>query len=141
MNSRKAIILFSVLVALALGLAGCSSSSTPPPPPVISVAFSPQPPTPSRPAQARRSRQSLVTTPVTAGCSGRSPAPDSAARFFPATTASGQATTYTAPNVPPSPNTVTVTAVSVTDNTVRPRPPSLSDHRRRFLLMARMSFI
>ena len=118
MNSRKAIMLFSVLATLALGLTGCSSSSTPPPPPVISVAFSPQPPTSLAPG---------ASTPVTAVVSNDSSnggvqwtltCTGQCGTISPTTTASGQAATYTAPNVPPSPNTVTVTAVSVTDNTV-----------------------
>ena len=119
MNSRKAIMLFSVLATLALGVTGCSSSSNgPPPPPVLSVAFSPQPPTSLAPGASTPVTAVVSNDPNNGGVQWTLTCTGQCGTISPTTTASGQAATYTAPNVPPSPNTVTLTAVSVTNNTV-----------------------
>ncbi len=86
--------------------------------PAIAVTLSAQPPaslvagttTSLTAVVANDSANAGVTWTVTCGsaaCGG----------FTPASTASGTATTYTAPSVPPSPATVTITATSVTDKT------------------------
>ena len=87
--------------------------------PSITVAFSAQPPS-SLAGNATTSITAIVTNDsknagvtwsVTCGSNG------ACGSFSPASTASGTATTYTAPSAPPSPATVTVTATSVTDTT------------------------
>jgi hypothetical protein len=87
-------------------------------PPAISVTFNPQPPT-SLSVSATTSVTAVVTNDsknagvnwtVTCGTS-------SCGSFTPATTASGAATTYTAPATVPSPGTVNIIATSITDTT------------------------
>jgi hypothetical protein len=87
--------------------------------PAISVALNPQPPT-SLAVGATTSLTAVVSNDSknggvtwTVACGGGS----SCGSFNPTTTASGAATTYTAPTTIPNPSTVTVTATSVTDTT------------------------
>jgi hypothetical protein len=86
--------------------------------PVLTVAFNPPAPT-SMNAGASSSLTAVVTNdPKNAGVTWKVTCGSSACgSFSSATTPSGTATTYTAPSAVPSPNTVTVTATSVTDNT------------------------
>ena len=87
--------------------------------PSISVTFSPAPPASLFVAStnsitavvANDSANAGVKWSVTCGSSG------ACGSFSPTSTASGAATTYTAPSAPPSPATVTITATSVTDTT------------------------
>jgi hypothetical protein len=87
--------------------------------PVISVAFSPAPPTSLITSATQLitavvsndSANAGVVWTVTCGSSG------ACGDFNPTATASGVATTYTAPSAVPSKGTVTVTATSVTDAT------------------------
>ena len=87
--------------------------------PAISVAFNPAPPTslpagtttPLTAVVSNDSKNAGVTWTVTCGSSG------ACGSFSPTSTASGTATTYTAPAAIPTGNTVTVTATSVTDPT------------------------
>jgi hypothetical protein len=124
MRTRRAIHLFTLfaLSAVTLGLTACSGggSSTPPTPPpaAISVAFSPTPPT-TLIAATTASLTAIVSNDSsnagvkwTVTCGGTS-----CGSFAPASTASGTASTYTAPSTPPSPATVTVTATSAADAT------------------------
>jgi hypothetical protein len=87
--------------------------------PAISVALNPTPP-PSLPAGTTTPLTAVVTNDtknggvtwtVTCGSSG------ACGSFIPTSTASGTATTYTAPAAIPTGGTVTVTATSVTDTT------------------------
>ena len=120
MRLPKTIHLFAVTAA-AIWLTACGGGSkTPPtPPPVISVALSGTPPT---------SLVAAATTSLTATVSNDSSnagvkwsvscSASACGSFSPTSTASGAATTYTAPTVPPTnPATVTITATSVTDTT------------------------
>jgi hypothetical protein len=118
MKLRQTTALFAI-AALTLGLTSCGGSgSTPPPPAVISVAFSPAAPTSVATSAtasltavvSNDSKNGGVTWTVTCGSS-------SCGSLSPVTTASGAATTYTAPSAIPTSNTVTVTATSVTDTT------------------------
>ncbi|MGA8866901.1 MAG: hypothetical protein WB510_08025 [Candidatus Sulfotelmatobacter sp.] len=121
MKMRQSIFLITALAMIALLVACSSSSSTPPPPPppAISVALSPTPPASLQPG---------AQTPLTANVSNDSSATPQVTwsvtcgsadcgNFSSTTTASGTATTYTAPAAVPTGNTVTVTATSVTDTT------------------------
>ncbi len=118
MTTRQWILLLIGVCAIA-ALVGCGggSSSTPPPPPVISVSFSTAPPS---------SLQVSKTAPVTAAVANDSSnagvdwscTPASACgSFSPTHTASGSATTYTAPASVPTGNTVTIKATSTADST------------------------
>jgi hypothetical protein len=87
--------------------------------PGISVALTPTPPT-SLAVGATTSLTAVVTNDTknggvtwTVSCGGGG----SCGSFNPTSTASGTATTYTAPTTIPNPSTVTVTATSVTDTT------------------------
>jgi hypothetical protein len=101
---------------------GSASASTPPitvatpAPPPITVAFSPAPPS-SLTTGTTASLTAVVTNDsknagVTWTC-----ASSPCGSFSSTTTASGTATTYTAPSAVPTSGTVTVTATSVTDTT------------------------
>jgi hypothetical protein len=87
--------------------------------PPISVQFNPAPPTslpagtttPLTAVVSNDSKNAGVTWTVTCGSSG------ACGSFIPTSTASGTATTYTAPAAIPTGNTVMVTATSVTDTT------------------------
>jgi hypothetical protein len=127
----------SAVAAIAVCLTSCGgSSSTPPPtPPAISVALS-SPPT-TLVASATASLTATVTNDSanagvkwTVSCTG-----SACGSFNPTSTASGVATTYTAPSAVPSPATVTITATSATDATksatatitiTAPAPPAIS---------------
>jgi len=112
--------LLMITLCMAAALVACSSSSPKiSPPPSISVAFSGTPPT-SLQTNATQSLTATVSNDsanagvawsVTCGTSG------ACGSFNPASTASGAATTYTAPSAVPSGNTVAVKATSVTDST------------------------
>ena len=117
-----------MLLCLCAGglLAGCSSGSASSggsgggstPPPSISVSISPAPPSSLQVGAgasltavvANDSSNSGVKWSVTCGTTG------SCGSFSSTSTASGTATTYTAPNSVPSGNSVTVTATSVADS-------------------------
>lgn len=144
MRTRQALPLFA-FAAIAVWLTGCSGGggSTPPPPPaVISVALSGTPPTTLVGNATASFTASVTNDSANAGvkwtvtCTTTAPA--TCGSFSSATTASGAATTYTAPGTPPSPATVTITATSVTDSTksassgpititAAPPPPILAD--------------
>lgn len=123
MKFRQSILLL-VAVSLAAMLAACgggsSHTTTITPPLAISVALSPTPPA-SLQVSATQSLTAVISndtspTPevswsVTCGSSG------ACGSFNPTVTASGTATTYTAPSTVPSGNKVTVTATSMTDKT------------------------
>ena len=127
----------SAVAAIAVCLTSCGgSSSTPPPtPPAISVALS-SPPT-TLVASVTASLTATVTNDSanagvkwTVSCTG-----SACGSFNPTSTASGVATTYTAPSAVPSPATVTITATSATDATksatatitiTAPVPPAIS---------------
>jgi hypothetical protein len=127
----------SAVAAIAVCLTSCGgSSSTPPPtPPAISVALS-SPPT-TLVASVTASLTATVTNDSanagvkwTVSCTG-----SACGSFNPTSTASGVATTYTAPSAVPSPATVTITATSATDATksatatitiTAPAPPAIS---------------
>jgi hypothetical protein len=114
-NSYKC-ILSSALASFALALAGCGGGGSPTPPPSITVAFSPAPPaaltvgatTPLTAVVTNDASNGGVTWSVTCNAS-------SCGTFSPTKTASGAATTYTAPS---GPINVTVTATSVTNTSV-----------------------
>ncbi len=119
-RSALAIITF----AMVAGLVACSSGNSnsggggggnnP-----ISVALSGTPPT-SLPANGTTQFTATVTNDsANAGVSWSASCATSGGcgSFSPTSTASGTATTYTAPAVPPSGGTVTITATSVTDGT------------------------
>jgi hypothetical protein len=120
---RPQIFPLFVMALMTVWLVGCGGggSTPPPPPPVISVSFSAAAPT-SLNTAATASLTAVVSNDSsnagvkwTATCT---PATSSTCgSFSSATTASGAATTYTAPSAVPSPATVTVTATSVTDAT------------------------
>jgi len=106
-------------IIFLISLMGCGGSSSSTPPPSISVAFNPAPPT-SLQVNATASLTAVVsndsanagvTWSVTCGSAG------ACGGFNLTSTASGAATTYTAPAAVPTGNTVTVTATSVTDTT------------------------
>ena len=106
-------------IIFLISLMGCGGSSSSTPPPSISVAFNPAPPT-SLQINATASLTAVVsndsanagvTWSVTCGSAG------ACGGFNLTSTASGAATTYTAPAAVPTGNTVTVTATSVTDTT------------------------
>jgi hypothetical protein len=111
----KSILSFA-LASLALALAGCGGGGSPTPPPSIAVAFSPAPPTalivgattPLTAVVTNDASNGGVTWSVTCNTS-------SCGTFSPTKTASGAATTYTAPS---GPTNVTVTATSVTNTSV-----------------------
>jgi hypothetical protein len=117
-NSLKA-ILISGVAAIAFVAAACGGGGgNGPNPPSISVALSPAPPA-SVTAGATASLTAVVsndssnggvTWSVTCGSS-------SCGTFTPTTTASGTATTYTAPANVPTGGTVNIVASSVTDGT------------------------
>jgi hypothetical protein len=86
------------------------------PTPVISVAFNPQPPA-SLTTGATTSLTAVVTNDSKNGGVTWSCASSPCGSFSSTTTASGTATTYTAPAAVPTGNTVTITATSVTDTT------------------------
>jgi hypothetical protein len=126
MRTRPALPLFA-FAAITFWLTGCGGSggssgsggsTPPPPPPAISVALNPVPPTSLASGTttsliavvSNDSKTAGVTWSVTCGSA-------QCGSFAPTSTASGAATTYTAPATPPSPVTVTVTATSVTDTT------------------------
>jgi hypothetical protein len=127
----------SAVAAIAVCLTSCGgSSSTPPPtPPAISVALS-SPPT-TLVASVTASLTATVTNDSanagvkwTVSCTG-----SACGSFNPTSTASGVATTYTAPSAIPSPATVTITATSATDAnksasatiTIGTAPPIVAD--------------
>ena len=106
-------------IIFLISLMGCGGSSSSTPPPSISVAFNPAPPT-SLQVNATASLTAVVsndsanagvTWSVTCGSAG------ACGGVNPTSTASGAATTYTAPAAVPTGNTVKVTATSVTDTT------------------------
>jgi hypothetical protein len=115
MKAARIVSLFAS-AALTIWLTACGGGgSTPPPPQAISVAVS-------------AVSSSLVvgaTTSITASVTNDSAnagvkwtvSCSSCGSVSPTSTASGAATTYTAPSAVPSPATVTVTATSVTDTT------------------------
>lgn len=122
MNRRQHLSL-SAIAAFTLGLTACggggsSNSNNPTPPAAISVAFSAQPPSSLVTATttgitaivSNDTKSAGVTWTVTCGSAA-------CGSFSPASTASGAATTFTAPAAVPTNNTVTVTATSVTDTT------------------------
>ncbi len=119
MKCRQSVSLIAI-AAFTLWLTACggSGSSPTPPPVVISVAFSAQPPsslvtsmtTSITAVVTNDSKNAGVTWTVT--CSSAA-----CGSFNPASTASGSATTYTAPTAIPTSGTVMVTATSVTDTT------------------------
>jgi hypothetical protein len=138
MRMPKTIHLFAITAAtIWLTACGGGSKTPPPPPPVISVALSGTPPT---------SLVAATTTSLTANVSNDSSnggvkwtvscSASACGSFSPTSTASGTATTYTAPTAPPTnPATVTITATSVTDTTktasttitiTSPAPPGIS---------------
>ena len=106
-----------ITAAVASGTPGTAQISIAVPP--ISVAFNPAPPTslpagtttPLTAVVSNDSKNAGVTWTVTCGSSG------ACGSFIPTSTASGTATTYTAPAAIPTGNTVMVTATSVTDTT------------------------
>jgi hypothetical protein len=116
-NSLKAILMSSI-AATAFVAAACGGSSNPPNPPAISVTLSPAPPT-SITAGTTASLTAIVSNDSSnAGVTwsvtcGGSPC----GSFSPTSTASGAATTYTAPANVPTGGTVNVVATSVTDGT------------------------
>jgi hypothetical protein len=120
MRQLKTIHLFA-LAAATIWLSGCGGGSkTPPPPPaVISVALSGTPPTTLIAATTASLTASVSNDSSNGGVKWTVSCSASACgSFSPTSTASGAATTYTAPATPPtSPATVTVTATSVTDST------------------------
>jgi hypothetical protein len=105
-----------LLGVCALVLSGCGSSpSGPPPPPALAVAFSPAAPTTvamgmSAPVTATVSNDSAAKG-VNWSCT---PA-NSCGSFNPTSTASGMATTYTAPATVPAGANVVVIATAVSD--------------------------
>lgn len=116
MKFMKTITTFLALSMVA-ALVACSSGSksTTPPPPVISVSVS------GAPASLVVNGTASVTATVTndsanAGVTWTCSPASSCGSFNPTSTASGTATTYTAPATVPS-SAVTITATSVTDGT------------------------
>jgi hypothetical protein len=112
-------ILMSSIAGIAFVAAACGGGGgNGPNPPAISVSFSPAPPTTVTAGQtasltavvSNDSSSGGVTWSVTCGSS-------SCGTFTPATTASGTATTYTAPATVPTGGTVNIVASSVTDGT------------------------
>lgn len=146
-------VLLLVCASTISALVGCGggSSPTPPPPPVIAVAFSTAPPA---------SLQVDKTAPVIAAVSNDSSnagvdwtcAPAGACGTFSAKhTASGGATTYTAPSSVPAGGKVTIKAASTADGTksvsgtttitapsiaFNPAPPSSLDVKQQSPLTA-----
>jgi hypothetical protein len=116
------------MMAALVACGGSSSLTTPVLP--ISVAFSGTPPT-SLMVGATVSLTAVVTNDsaskgvtwsVTCGSTGTG----ACGSFSPATTASGAATTYTAPLALPTGNTVTVSATSVADSTKSVSSPAIT---------------
>ncbi|HSY70224.1 MAG TPA: hypothetical protein VK813_16355 [Edaphobacter sp.] len=107
----------TITASVGSGTPGTAQISIAVPP--ISVAFNPAPPTslpagtttPLTAVVSNDSKSAGVTWTVTCGSSG------ACGSFNPTSTASGTATTYTAPAAIPTGNTVAVTATSVTDPT------------------------
>lgn len=120
MKYRQSVSLIAI-AASTLWLTACGgsggSSSNPTPPAAISVAFSAQAPS-SLVTSATASLTAIVSNDSKNAGVNWSCAPSSACgSFSAASTASGAATTYTAPAAVPTAGTVTVTATSVTDTT------------------------
>jgi ferredoxin len=118
MKNIQGVLLMGCLAMI--GLAGCGGSDKPTPPPAqaITVSMSGQPSSLGANATtaltatvANDSANAGVRWSASCGSSG------ACGSFNPAQSASGAATTYTAPAAVPSGNTVTVTATSVTDST------------------------
>ena len=120
MTIRRLIVLLACTAAISV-LTACSSSSPapPPPPPPITISFQTAPPsslvvassTPVTAVVANDSSNAGVDWSVTCASSG------ACGSFNPTHTASGTATTYTAPPAIPAGNTVTITATSTADHT------------------------
>src|SRR5579859_4745606 len=123
MRLRKALLPLACIAAMIFALAGCTSSQPAPPlpapAPAISVAFVGTPPslvqagvtTQLTALVSNDSSNAGVDWSVTCGGAG------ACGSFSPTHTASGSATTYTAPATVPSGNTVTISATSTADNT------------------------
>ena len=120
MNRLRAyirVMMATMLVVLVVGCAG-GTNNTPNPPAAISVVFV---------SQSVTSLQTQATTQLAASVNNDSAnagvrwtvtcGSTACGSFTSVTTASGAATTYTAPAAVPTGNTVTVTATSVTDTT------------------------
>jgi hypothetical protein len=139
--------------ALVLVLTGCGGGSTPPPPPppppVLSVAFSTAPPASltenfSVSITATVSNDSAAKG-VTWSCTPTTPA-NSCGAFSLSSTASGQATLYTAPSAIPTGGSVTITATSVSDTTksvsgmttiTAPKPASVATLKGQYAFLIR----
>src|SRR5579859_1323929 len=123
MRLRKALLPLACIAAMIFALAGCTSSQPAPPlpapAPAISVAFVGTPPslvqagvtTQLTALVSNDSSNAGVDWSVTCGGAG------ACGSFSPTHTASGSATTYTAPATVPSGNTVTISATSTADKT------------------------
>jgi len=117
MNARRSLLATLAVIGCALMLSACFGSSSSGPPAPIAVQFSVLPPT-----SVSLDGSFQVTAVVSNGPSNAmvnwSCTPTGACgTFSPTSTASGTATTYTAPMTAPAGNSVTIMAISANDKT------------------------
>ncbi|HMD30760.1 MAG TPA: hypothetical protein VKG84_02540 [Candidatus Acidoferrales bacterium] len=117
MNPRRSLLLIAGVIAASLALSACGSSNSSSPNLPIAVSFSAVPP-----STVNAGAGFMVTAIVSNDSSGKgvnwSCAPaGSCGSFSPTQTASGAASTYTAPATVPTGGSVTITAASISDST------------------------
>jgi len=112
-----ALLLVGVCAISALVGCGGGSSSTTPPPPAISVSFSTAPPASLQASTTAPVAATVANDSANAGVDWSCAPAGSCGSFSAAHTASGTATTYTAPASAPTGNKVTITAASTADST------------------------
>jgi hypothetical protein len=114
--SRKALLSLLVVVFVASFVSACSSSKKAPLP--IQVQLAPAPPSSLEVSTSTQLAAQLVNDTAAAGVDWTLACTSAdCGSIAPAHTASGGATTYTAPSVVPTGGSVTVTATSTTDTT------------------------
>jgi hypothetical protein len=108
-----------VLGAFAVVLSGCGSSPSgpPPPPPAIVVAFSPAAPTSVAMGMSAQITATVSNDSATKGVNWSCTPANSCGSFNPTSTASGVATSYSAPTTVPAGASVAVIATAVSDAT------------------------
>jgi len=117
MNARRSLLATLCLLACALALSACYGNSSYAPPITIAVAFSTPPPTSVSPQGSFQVIAIVTNGPANAMVNWSCTPAGACGSFQPASTASGAATTYTAPTMAPAGGSVTISAVSVNDMT------------------------
>ncbi len=112
-------VLLLVCACVISTLVGCGGGSSPttPPPPAISVALSTAPPASLQASQSAPVAATVTNDSANAGVDWSCAPSGACGSFSAAHTASGTATTYTAPAAVPTGGAVTITAKSTTDST------------------------